>query len=63
MQKEFRKAIDALDEFPEGEIFAIPVRLDDCEIPYERFRNIERVDMFPDWDKGIQRLLRTFQIH
>ena len=63
VQREFRKAIDTLDEFPEGEVFAIPVRLDDCEIPYERFRSIERVDMFPDWDKGIQRLLRTFQIH
>ena len=63
VQKEFRKAIDTLDEFPEGEVFAIPVRLDDCEIPYERFRSIERVDMFPDWDKGVQRLLRTFQIY
>ena len=63
VQKEFRKAIEVLDEFPEGEIFAIPVRLDECEIPYERFREIERVDMFPDWDKAIQRLLKTFRLH
>lgn len=60
VQKEFRKAIDTFDEFPEGEIFAIPVRLDECEIPYERFGSMERVDLFPDWDKGIKRLLRTF---
>ena len=63
VQKEFRRAIDTFDEFPEGEIFAIPVRLDDCEIPYERFKKIERVDLFPDWDEGIKRLLRTFQGH
>lgn len=63
VNKELRKAIDAFDEFPEGEIFAIPVRLDDCEIPFGRFREIERVDLFPYWEKGIQRLLRTFQMH
>jgi hypothetical protein len=62
VQKEFRKAIDTFDEFPEGEIFAIPVRLDDCEIPYERFRETERVDLFPDWNEGLKRLIRTFQI-
>lgn len=55
--------MDVLDEFPEGEIFAIPTRLDDCEIPYEKFRSIEHVDLFPDWNEGIQRLLRTFEIH
>ena len=63
VQKEFRKAIDTFDEFPEGEIFAIPVRLDDCEIPYESFRKIERVDLFPDWNEGVERLLRTFAVH
>jgi hypothetical protein len=62
VQREFRKAIDTLDEFPEGEIFAIPIRLDDCEIPYERFSDIERVDLFPNWEEGIERLLRTFGI-
>jgi hypothetical protein len=63
IQKEFKFALDVLDEFPEGEIFAIPVRLDNCETPYEKFRNIERVDLFPDWNEGVQRLLRTFEIY
>ena len=60
IQKEFRFA---LDKFPEGEIFAIPARLDNCEIPHEKFRNIERVDLFPDWNEGVQRLLRTFETY
>jgi hypothetical protein len=63
VQRERKLALDVFQEFPEGEIFAIPVGLDDCEIPYEKFRSIERVDLFPDWDEGIQRLLRTFEIH
>jgi TIR domain len=63
VQKEFKRALDVLEEFPEGEIFAIPVRLDDCKIPYEKWRHIEYVDLFPDWNEGIQRLLRTFEIH
>jgi len=62
IQKEFKHALDVLDEFPEGEIFAIPARLDNCEIPYEKFRKIERVDLFPDWKEGVQRLWRTFEI-
>lgn len=40
VQKEFKYAIDVFDEFPEGEIYAIPAKLDNCEIPYEKFRNI-----------------------
>ena len=60
IQKEFRFALEVLDEFPEGEIFAIPARLDDCEIPYERFNDMERVDLFPNWEGGIERLLQTF---
>lgn len=51
-----------LGEFVEGKIFAIPVRLDDCEIPYEKFKRLHRVDLFPDWSQGIKKLLRTFGI-
>jgi hypothetical protein len=30
----------------------IPARLDNSEIPFEKFRSIERVDLFPDWNEG-----------
>lgn len=33
VQKEMRVALDAADEKPEGAIFVIPVRLDDCQVP------------------------------
>jgi len=51
-----------LDEFPEGEIFTIPARLDNCEIPYEKLRKLHYADQFPDWNRGVKRLLRTFGI-
>jgi hypothetical protein len=57
VQKEFKYALDVIDEFPESQIFIIPVRLNDCEIPYEKLEDIEHVDLFPDWNEGLQRIL------
>ncbi len=59
VQKEFKYALDILDEFPESQIFIIPVRLDDCEIPYEKLKDIEYVDLFPDWNKGEQGFIQA----
>ena len=59
IQKEFKHALDVFDEFPESQIFVIPVRLDACEIPFEKLKDIEYVDLFPDWDKGIQRIIQA----
>jgi hypothetical protein len=33
VQREFRLAFDALQEISENQIFVIPVRLDDCDVP------------------------------
>ena len=47
VQKEFKLALQVLEEIPEGEIFIIPLRLDECEVP-DRFRHIHYVDLFED---------------
>ncbi len=57
VQKEFKYALDVFDEFPESQVYVLPVRLDDCQIPYEKLKDIEYVDLFPDWNKGLQRLI------
>jgi tetratricopeptide (TPR) repeat protein len=57
VQKEFKYALDVFDEFPESEIFVIPVRLDDCEVPYQKLKDIEYADLFPRWKNGIKRIL------
>lgn len=67
LQKEFKHALDVLKEIPEGNVFIIPVRLDNCEIPfevpYEKLKKTEYVDLFPNWFEGIRRLSRTFDVY
>jgi hypothetical protein len=33
IQKEFRKALSVLETLPDGDIYIIPIRLDECEVP------------------------------
>jgi len=42
---EISNALDIAREKPEGTIFVIPVRLDECEVPY-RFKNIQWTNLF-----------------
>jgi formylglycine-generating enzyme required for sulfatase activity len=58
VQKEFKLALEVLDEIPEGTIYAIPVRLDNCEIP-EQFRDLHWCNLFEE--DGFQQLLRSLQ--
>lgn len=51
-QKEIRKAIDVAEEQPEGAIFLIPARLEDCEIP-DRLSRRQWVNLFEEQGKGL----------
>ena len=59
VQKELKDALDVLDEFPEGEIFVIPARLDDCKPTSHRLCSLQRMDLFPDWGVGMRGLLKV----
>ncbi|MGB8648960.1 MAG: TIR domain-containing protein [Anaerolineae bacterium] len=54
-QAELKTAIEIFREFPEGEIFLIPVRLEECPVP-ESLKGIQWVDLYsPDgFDKLCQ---------
>ncbi len=58
VQKEIRFALDVADAQPEGAIFLIPVRLEDCQVP-ERLGRWQWVDLFQP--TGYERLLRTLE--
>jgi hypothetical protein len=45
VQKEIRIALDAADEQPEGSIFIIPVKLEDCKVP-DRLSRWQWVDLY-----------------
>jgi hypothetical protein len=45
VQREIRQALDLADEKPDGAIFLVPLRLDECNVP-ERLRRWQWVDYF-----------------
>jgi hypothetical protein len=59
MQRELKKTLDRLQEKLETDIYLIPARLDDCEIP-ESLSNIQWVDLFKEGGTGqLIRAIRT----
>ena len=58
---ELRYALDCASRLPLGEIYIIPVRLDDCPVPPQIARRIQYVDLFPNWDAGFARILSVIR--
>jgi len=59
VQKEIRIVLDEADHQPEGTIYVIPARLENCEVP-ERLQRWHRVDLFRE--DGFGRLLRSLAL-
>ncbi len=59
VQKEIRFALDIAEEKPEGTIFLIPARLEDCIVP-ERLNRWQWVDLFDE--NGLIKLLRSLKL-
>jgi hypothetical protein len=56
-QAEIRFALDCARQVPLDDIFLIPVRLDGCRMPATIRREIQYVDLFPDWGRGLRRIV------
>lgn len=56
VQKELKRALSILDEQPEGKIYLIPVRLEECKVPHQ-FQKIQYCDLFHK--NGMKRLLKA----
>ena len=56
-QSELRYALECARQTPLDEIFFIPVRLEECAVPARVSHHLQYVDLFPDWDSGVRRLL------
>jgi hypothetical protein len=59
VQAELKKALEILEEFPANEIFMIPARLDGCTVTDEKLLELNIVDLFPDWENGLAKILRV----
>lgn len=58
VQKEIKYALDFADEQPEGTIFLIPVKLEECEIP-ERLHRWQWVEL--NSDSGFEKLVQSLK--
>ena len=58
VQKEIRLALDSLDEKPEGSIYLLPVKLEECRIP-DRLEGLHVIEIAGD--TGFGRLVRALR--
>jgi TIR domain len=56
-QSEIRYALDCARQVPLDEIYIVPVRLDECAVPRTIQHELQYIDLFPDWEAGMERLL------
>lgn len=59
VQKEMRLALDRGLEMPEGTIFLIPARLEECDLPF-RLRDYQWVDLFTE--SGMRKLIKSLNL-
>ena len=60
VNKEIRRALEIADEKPEGAIYVIPLRLDDCMPSFEQLKKLHWADYFtPDAHEKLLRSLRA----
>jgi hypothetical protein len=60
-QAEIRYAIESARRLPLDEIFLLPVRLDDCPVPADVAREMQYVDLFPEWELGMSRVVEAIR--
>jgi hypothetical protein len=62
-QSEMRFALDCAGRQPLDAVFFIPVRLEPCAVPGRIARELQCVDLFPDWNTGLATILTAMRRH
>ncbi len=60
VQVEQKRALEVAGEFPDFDIFVIPVRINECEAP-PRLADINFTDLFPDYEKGLNKIINSLR--
>jgi hypothetical protein len=60
-QSELRYALDCARKTLLDDVFFIPARLDECRVPSRIQRQLQYVDLFPDWSAGVAKLTGTIR--
>ncbi len=59
VQREIRRALETLEEMPERTVFIVPVRLGECQPAHSALKELNWIDLFPDWAVGVKRLVQS----
>jgi TIR domain len=62
VQIELKEALEVQKNFPESAVYLIPVRIDNCQLGYQKLEEIQHVDMFPDWKRGLEKIMQTMEV-
>jgi hypothetical protein len=60
-QNELRYALDCAQRVPLDASFLVPVRFESCEVPRRISDHVQYVDLFPDWERGVKRVVRAIR--
>ena len=60
-QAEIRYALECARRMPLDDVFLVPLRLDHCRVPARVAQEVQYIDMFPDWNTGLKRLIHTLK--
>jgi len=58
-QSELRYALESARRLPLESVFLIPVRFEECAVPRRIAEQVQYVDLYPDWEKGVRRIVRS----
>lgn len=61
-QAELRFALECAKLRPLDEAFVVPVRLEPCTVPMKLAQDLQWVDLFPDWDRGVQKIVEMLRV-
>jgi hypothetical protein len=60
-QSELRYALDCARRLPLEDVYFIPVRIEECRVPRRIVEEFQYVDLFPNWEKGFERVLTAIR--
>jgi len=62
-QSELSYALDVATQVPDEQAYFLPLRLDECELPANIVRRVHYVDLWPDWEQGVNVLTHALRAH
>jgi hypothetical protein len=60
-QSELGHALECARRLPLESVFIVPVRFEKCEVPRAIADRVQYVDLFPDWERGVRRVVRSLR--